>query len=66
MDEIRKKRRAELRAQLEELKSKLKKHKEERSLPGDGAPNKLSEMSLSLLFACASVYLRELILTERK
>ncbi|KAM0852151.1 hypothetical protein ACQ4PT_051954 [Festuca glaucescens] len=44
LDEIRKKRNAELMAQLNELKPELK----ERSLPGakvtDGAPNKLSEI----------------------
>ena len=49
MDEIRKKRKAELIAQLEELKSELKERKEKkRSLPSakvtDGDPNKLSEM----------------------
>ena len=48
MDEIRKKRKAELMAQLEELKAEMKKLKEEQSLPGakvtDGAPNKRSEM----------------------
>ncbi|CAN6286893.1 unnamed protein product [Urochloa humidicola] len=68
LDEIRNKRKAELMAQLEELKAELKKLKEERYLPSakviEGAPNKLSQIEKLRPFIAEAVKKRRAALRE--